>query len=106
MQLRLSNTGPVVGWMIRLSVDFPNAVANSVVTVAGLTVPGAAVGDSILWQVNDATLNAGLFPVQNALITAANTVTLTLGNCTAGALNPGAVNCDLLVLKRPLLSQI
>lgn len=105
MNLRTGTSGPIAGWMQRVSVNWGAVGAAATLDAAGITVAGAAVGDAIFWQVNDATLNAGLVPCANGIVTAANTVTLRMANVTAAPIDPGVLLVDIFVLKRLSLAQ-
>ena len=75
------------------SIDDGNEVVTTV------TVPGASVGDFVL-------VSSSLDVVDLTLVgqvTAANTVTIQLGNWTGGALNLGSGTYHVLVLTNPYI---
>lgn len=100
--IRAGNNGPICMFEQDQSVDWGNIVANTVLDVAGVSCPGAEVGDRAFFICDDPTLNAGLVPVK-ANVTAADTVTLTMGNLTAGAINPGALTVRIIIIKNTTL---
>jgi len=72
-------------WAVSETVDFANAATGSgTFASADVTVPGVALGDIVMG------ISAGVDTVDTVIggaVTAANTVTLTVLNNTAGAVN-------------------
>lgn len=60
-----------------------------------ITIPGAALGDFVLVSLAIDTVDTAIV----AAVTAANTVTVTVLNNTAGAVNLAAATCRIAVLK-------
>lgn len=86
-------------WHVSGTADFANAATGSG-TFASLdaTVPGVALGDIVLGvSCSLDTIDA----VVAGAVTAANTVTLTLLNNTAGAVDLGPTNVVKFVVVRP-----
>lgn len=85
-------------WFVKESAcDFANAATGSG-TFASLdiTVPGVALGDVVMGiSVGVDTVDA----VIGGAVTAANTVTLTLLNNTAGAVNLASTTCKFVVAR-------
>lgn len=83
-------------WLVKDSAcDFGNAATGSG-TFASLdiTVPGVALGDMVLGiALGVDTVDAGIV----GAVTAANTVTLTLMNNTAGAVDLASTTCRFVV---------
>lgn len=77
----------------RQSVNVPSIGANAVGTLA-VTVPGARLGDLVLIQSDNSWSNLGY----NARVTAADTVTISFQNPTAGALDPAAGLATIVLL--------
>lgn len=98
MQARIGNTGPASHFITDVTVDFASVGANTTVTQA-VTVPGAEVGDLVFAQWASAAINAGLVVACGSRVSAADTVQLVVGNCTAGALDPASATVSFLVFK-------
>lgn len=77
----------------RQSVNVPSIAAAGVGTLA-VTVPGAKVGDLVLIQSDNSWGNLGY----NARVTAADTVTISFQNPTAGAIDPAAAFATIVCL--------
>ena len=77
----------------------PAQVAVNTTAQQTFTVPGVQVGDVVV-NVEKPTHQAGLF-IGGARVTAANTVGLTFGNCTSGAITPTASEAYDFVIARP-----
>lgn len=101
MIARAGDSGPVSHFLRTVSVDAAEIAANTTGDTAA-TVPGAEVGDTVI-ATCDGALEAGLV-VGNARVTAANTVSLRLGNVTVAPVNASAFNFRFLVLKTANLS--
>ena len=84
-------------WAVSETVDFANAATGSgTFASADVTVPGVALGDIVMG------ISAGVDTVDTVIagaVTAANTVTLTLLNNTAGAVNLAAATVDFIVVR-------
>ena len=78
------------------SLDVASVAANTSAEQT-FTVTGLAVGDVVL-AVNKPSLTAGLV-VGNARVSAANTLALTFGNHTAGAIDPGAETYQIVAMR-------
>ena len=83
-------------WFVtETALNFANAATGSgTFATADLTVPGVALGDIVIG------LSMGVDTVDAAVVgavTAANTVTLTLLNNTAGAVDLASTTCKFLV---------
>ena len=78
------------------SLDFPSIAATTGTATLTVSVPGAATGDRVALA-PPAVLPAGLIPM--AAVTAADTVSLTLFNHTAAAIDPAAMTWGVTVLK-------
>ncbi len=82
-------------WAVKETVDFGNAATGSgTFASADVTVPGVALGDIVMG------IAVGVDTVDAAIagaVTAANTVTLTLLNNTAGAVDLASTTCRFLV---------
>ena len=72
--------------MIAVTIDPASIAANTSVSQT-FTVPGLRVGDMVI--VNKPTTTAGV-TVGDSGVSGNNTLDITFGNLTAGALNPGA----------------
>lgn len=81
----------------RSTVNFGNAATGSgTFASVDVTVPGAALGDIVLpVGLGVDTVDAGVV----GAVTAANTVTLTLLNNTAGAVDLASTTATIVVLK-------
>lgn len=78
------------------TLDLANAATGSgTFASADVTVAGAAMGDMVLVSLGVDTVDA----VVAGAVTAANTVTVTLLNNTAGAVNLASTTCRILVLR-------
>lgn len=71
-------------------------IATNVTQDQTTTVSGASLGDFVLAAPTTA-LVAGL--ELTAFVSAANTVTVRIGNATAGSITPGALLFNILVIK-------
>jgi len=71
------------------------AVGSGTFASADVTVPGAALGDFVLVSLGVDTVDA----VVRGAVTAANVVTVTLLNNTAGAVNLASTTVRIAVLK-------
>lgn len=83
-------------WAVTETVDFGNAATGSgTFASVDVTVPGVAVGDMLFCVpvVGVDTVDA----VISGAVTAANTVTLTLLNNTAGAVDLASTTCKFVV---------
>lgn len=83
-------------WFVtETALNFANAATGSgTFATADLTVPGVALGDMVIG------LSMGVDTVDAAVVgavTAANTVTVTLLNNTAGAVDLASTTCKFLV---------
>lgn len=78
------------------SLDFPSIAATTGTATLTVSVPGASAGDRVALA-PPAVLPAGLIPM--AAVTAADTVSLTLLNHTAAAIDPAAMTWGVTVLK-------
>lgn len=78
------------------SLDFPSIAATTGTATLTVSVPGASAGDRVALA-PPAVLPAGLIPM--AAVTAADTVSLTLFNHTAAAIDPAAMTWGVTVLK-------
>ncbi|MFN7394242.1 MAG: hypothetical protein ACK5U6_17630 [Pseudanabaena sp.] len=104
-QRALSNTnelsgtqrGLILGSLLPLqtTLTFP-LIATNVTNDQTATVSGASLGDFVLATPTTA-LVAGL--ELTAFVSAANTVTVRIGNATAAGITPGALVFNILVLK-------
>jgi hypothetical protein len=84
-------------WAVSESVDFGNAATGSgTFASVDVTVPGVALGDIVMGvSIAVDTVDA----VIAGAVTAANTVTLTLLNNTAGAVNLAPAIVDFIVVR-------
>lgn len=82
-------------WMVTETVDFGNAATGSgTFASVNVTVPNVALGDVVMGiAVGVDTVDA----VIGGAVTAANTVTLTLLNNTAGAVDLASTTCKFMV---------
>lgn len=82
-------------WLVKETVDFANAATGSgTFASVDVTVPGVALGDAVGF------IAAGLDTVDAVIggaVTAANTVTLTLLNNTAGAVDLASTTVKFMV---------
>ena len=82
-------------WAVSESVDFANAATGSgTFASVDVTVPGVALGDIVMG------ISAGVDTVDTVIggaVTAANTVTLTVLNNTAGAVNLASTTLKFVV---------
>lgn len=82
-------------WAVTETVDFANAATGSgTFASVDVTVPNVALGDMLLG------VSVGVDTVDGVIagaVTAANTVTLTLLNNSAGAINLASTNCKFIV---------
>ena len=82
-------------WAVSETVDFANAATGSgTFASVDVTVPNVALGDIVLG------VSAGVDTVDGVIagaVTAANTVTLTLLNNSAGAINLASTTCKFIV---------
>ena len=82
-------------WAVTETVDFANAATGSgTFASADVTVPNVALGDIVMG------VSAGVDTVDGVIagaVTAANTVTLTLLNNSAGAINLASTTCKFIV---------
>ena len=82
-------------WAVKETVDFGNAATGSgTFATADVTVPNVALGDIVMG------VSAGVDTVDAVIagaVTAANTVTLTLMNNTAGAVDLASTTVKFLV---------
>jgi hypothetical protein len=78
------------------ALDLGNAATGSgTFASSDVTVTGAALGDMVLVSIAVDTVDA----VVAGAVTAADTVTVTLLNNTAGAVNLASATCRIVVLK-------
>lgn len=82
--------------VVTITIDVASVSANTSAE-QDFTVPGLRVGDMVF--VNKPSVSAGLV-VGNARVKQANTLSLTFGNSTGGAVNPAA-ETYLLAVFRP-----
>jgi len=82
-------------WVVTETVDFGNAATGSgTFASVDVTVPNVAIGDMVMGiSVGVDTVDA----VIGGAVTAANTVTLTLLNNTAGAVDLASTTCKFVV---------
>lgn len=83
-------------WTVSQTVDFGNAaVGSGTFASVDVTVPGVVLGDMLIGvpSVGVDTIDA----VISGAVTAANTVTLTLLNNTAGAVDLASTTCKFMV---------
>lgn len=82
-------------WCVTDTIDFGNAATGSgTFASADVTVPGVALGDMLMCvSVGVDTVDA----VIGGSVTAANTVTLTLLNNSAGAIDLASATCKFVV---------
>ena len=84
-------------WAVSESIDFGNAaVGSGTFASVDVTVPGVALGDIVMG------VSIAVDTVDTVIagaVTAANTVTLTLLNNTAGAVNLAAAIVDFIVVR-------
>lgn len=82
-------------WAVTETVDFANAATGSgTFASVDVTVPNVALGDIVIG------VSMGVDTVDGAVVgavTAANTVTLTLLNNSAGAINLASTTCKFIV---------
>lgn len=78
------------------SLDFPSIAATTGSATLTVTVAGAAVGDRVTLA-PPSTLPAGMIPT--GYVSTADTVSITLFNNTAGAVDPAAMTWGVTVLK-------
>lgn len=83
----------------RASLDF-GSIGAGLQQILTIPVTGAKVGDYVFIGVGDA-LEAGL-ALGQAIVMAADTVSVTLANNTAGAIDPAAHTFTVTVLRRTL----
>ena len=81
--------------LLQATLTFP-LIATNVTNDQTATVSGAALGDLVIVSCTTA-LAAGLEVF--CFVSAANTVTVRIGNATAGGITPGALVFNILVLK-------
>ena len=82
-------------WAVTETVDFANAATGSgTFASVDVTVPNVALGDIVIGVSMGVDTVDGV--VQGA-VTAANTVTLTLLNNSAGAINLASTTCKFIV---------
>lgn len=85
-------------WFVKdTAVNFGNAaVGSGTFASVDITVPGVALGDVVLGiAVGVDTVDTGIV----GAVTAANTVTLTLMNNTAGAVDLASTTCRFIVAR-------
>ncbi len=84
-------------WAVSETVDFGNAATGSgTFASVNVTVPGVALGDIVMG------ISAGVDTVDTVIggaVTAANTVTLTVLNNTAGAVNLASTTLKFVVAR-------
>lgn len=84
-------------WQVKETVDFADAATGSgTFSSSDVTVPGVALGDIVMG------VSAGVDTVDAVIagaVTAANTVTLTLLNNTAGAVNLASTTVKFIVVR-------
>lgn len=82
-------------WAVTETVDFANAATGSgTFASVDVTVPNVALGDMLLGvSVGVDTIDGVIY----GAVTAANTVTLTLLNNSAGAINLASTTCKFIV---------
>jgi len=89
--------GLILGTLIAATnqtVTFP-LIATNVTNDQTVTVSGASLNDFVL--LGPPNLAAGLEVL--GFVSAANTVTIRMGNATAGSITPGALIFNILVIK-------
>lgn len=83
--------------MMAISVTWdPAAVATITTAEQNVTVQGLQVGDLVIWQ--KPTNTAGAMPV-NARVSAANTLSVSFVNPTAGSVNPASEAWTFVILR-------
>jgi hypothetical protein len=81
-----------------VALDFPSVAANGGVQTLTVTVTGAAVGDDATVHYNTtAGLPNGC--VTQAIVSATDTVTVRITNCTSGAIDPPNATVRVNVFK-------
>ena len=84
-------------WLVTETVDFANAATGSgTFASVDITVPGVALGDIVMG------VSMGVDTVDGAVIgavTAANVVTVTLLNNSAGAIDLASTTCKFVVAR-------
>lgn len=89
--------GNVLGsYVVSVTFDVASVAANTSVQQS-VTVPGVKVGD--VPMVSNATHTAGLQYGPCAVVTAADTISVTLQNSTAGALDPASQTLTFVVFR-------
>lgn len=82
-------------WLVTETVDFANAATGSgTFASVDVTVPNVALGDMLV------AVSVGVDTIDGVIygaVTAANTVTLTLLNNSAGAINLASTTCKFIV---------
>lgn len=82
-------------WAVTETVDFANAATGSgTFASVDVTVPNVALGDMLV------AVSVGVDTIDGVIygaVTAANTVTLTLLNNSAGAINLASTTCKFIV---------
>lgn len=79
-----------------VTADFPSATAGVSTAVTGLSAPGAAIGDVVL--VSPVTASTAGFAFSGQ-VTAANTVSVTATNGTAGTVDLASASYLVVVLR-------
>lgn len=79
-------------------LDFGSIPANGRITLT-INVPGAIVGDIVVWSVNPAGIANGIILFVG--VTSANTVMVMASNYTAAAIDPAALTYFVAVLQFP-----
>lgn len=81
--------------LVQVTFD-PASIATITTAEQDMTVSGVQLGDFVF--VSKPTVTAG-FGVVNARVSAANTITITAVNPTAGSVNPGSETWTVLVVR-------
>ena len=101
-KMLFGSSGTATAQILHLSVSFAagTIAARTTVSVTGITATGVQTGDRVFITGTDTALTAGLFVVGVATATAANTITVMMGNCTNGSISDAtARNYNLLVIR-------
>src|SRR5262245_26911746 len=77
-------------------LDFPSVSSGGRQTLT-ITVPGAVLGDFVVWNINPQGLTNGL--VHTVGVSAANTVMVMIHNITGAAIDPVALTYFVAVLQ-------
>lgn len=81
---------------VRVSLNLPN-VGAATTAEQTISVPGVKTGDMVFVSI-DGAQNAGYF-TSNSYVSATDVVTVRFGNTTAGAIDPGTFNVNMLIVR-------